>query len=191
MRCSSDQIDEVHTFHTFPKITGCGVAVFEEPGKSMTPPTNDGLADEDTPFSRNAWYVACFSRDIVPGKPFARRILGENVVFYRKADGTVVAMKDRCPHRSFPLSCGRTEGDDIICGYHGIRFGSDGVCKLVPTQASAPRALSVATFTIDETAPIVWISMMRRISPAPAPWMPRAPVGNLRLSPVNAAMCSC
>lgn len=27
----SDQIREVHTFHTFPKITGCGVAVFEEP----------------------------------------------------------------------------------------------------------------------------------------------------------------
>jgi hypothetical protein len=28
----SDQIDEIYTFHTFPKITGCGVAVFEEPG---------------------------------------------------------------------------------------------------------------------------------------------------------------
>jgi len=140
----------------------------------MTPATSDGLADEDTPFIRNAWYVACFSRDIAPGKPFARRILGENVVFYRKADGTVVAMKDRCPHRSFPLSCGRIEGDDIICGYHGIRFGSDGVCKLVPTQASAPRALSVATFTIDETAPIVWIWMgdAAQMTPPPAaPWM--------------------
>jgi hypothetical protein len=28
----SGQIDEIYTFHTFPKITGCGVAVFEEPG---------------------------------------------------------------------------------------------------------------------------------------------------------------
>ena len=140
----------------------------------MAPPTGEGLADEDTPFIRDAWYVACFSRDIAPGRPFARRILGENVVLYRKADGTVVAMKDRCPHRSFPLSCGRTEGDDIICGYHGIRFGFDGACTLVPTQASAPRALSVATFGVNETAPIVWIWMgdAARRTPLPAaPWM--------------------
>jgi hypothetical protein len=27
----SDQIKEVQRFHTFPKITGCGVAVYEEP----------------------------------------------------------------------------------------------------------------------------------------------------------------
>jgi vanillate O-demethylase monooxygenase subunit len=141
-----------------------------------TPPASDGLADEDTPFIRNAWYVACFSRDIARGKPFARRILGENVVLYRKADGTIVAMKDRCPHRSFPLSLGSVDGDDIVCGYHGIRFGFDGACKLVPTQPSAPRALSVATYAVTETAPAVWIWMgdvdVARRTPLPsAPWM--------------------
>jgi phenylpropionate dioxygenase-like ring-hydroxylating dioxygenase large terminal subunit len=126
---------------------------------TISPVTNDGLADEHTPFIRNAWYVACFSRDIVPGKIFARRILGENVVLYRKVDGTVVAMKDRCPHRSFPLSSSRIDGDDIVCGYHGIRFGSDGLCKHVPTQSSTPRALRVPSFTVAETAPVVWIWM--------------------------------
>jgi vanillate O-demethylase monooxygenase subunit len=141
-----------------------------------TPPASDGLADEGTPFIRNAWYVACFSRDIVAGKPFARRILGENVVLYRKMDGMIVAMKDRCPHRSFPLSLGRVDGDDIVCGYHGIRFGFDGACKLVPTQPSAPRALSVATYVVTETAPAVWIWMgdidVARQTPLPsAPWM--------------------
>jgi phenylpropionate dioxygenase-like ring-hydroxylating dioxygenase large terminal subunit len=142
----------------------------------MTPPASDGLADEDTPFIRNAWYVACFSRDIAPGKPFARRILGENVMLYRKTDGTVVAMKDRCPHRSLPLSLGRIDGDDIVCGYHGIRFGFDGACRHVPTQASAPRTLSVATYAVTETAPIMWIWMgdpdtARQTSLPPAPWM--------------------
>ncbi len=126
---------------------------------TTSPVTHDGLADENTPFIRNAWYVACYSRDILPGKIFSRRILGENVVFYRKTDGTVVAMKDRCPHRSFPLSSSSLDGDDIVCGYHGIRFGADGMCKHVPTQSSTPRALRVPSFVAVETAPVVWIWM--------------------------------
>jgi vanillate O-demethylase monooxygenase subunit len=105
-----------------------------------------------------------------------RRILGEDVVLYRKADGTIVAMKDRCPHRSFPLSSSKIDGDDIVCGYHGIRFGFDGVCKLVPTQASAPRALNVRTFVVRETSPVVWIWMgdtetAHRTELPAAPWM--------------------
>jgi phenylpropionate dioxygenase-like ring-hydroxylating dioxygenase large terminal subunit len=144
--------------------------------RSSPTASDDGLADEETPFIRNAWYVACFSRDIPQGTPFARRILGENVMLYRKSDGSVAAMKDRCPHRSFPLSAGTVDGDDIVCGYHGIRFGADGACKLVPTQGSAPRALRVPVFSVAETAPIVWIWMgdadcARQTPLPPAPWM--------------------
>jgi phenylpropionate dioxygenase-like ring-hydroxylating dioxygenase large terminal subunit len=136
----------------------------------------DALADEHTPFIRNAWYVACFSDDIPHGRPFGRKLLGENVAFYRKSDGTVVAMKDRCPHRSFPLSASRVDGDEIVCGYHGIRYDSEGRCKLVPTQAAAPRALQVPTFKAIETAPVVWIWMgdpavAERTPLPPAPWM--------------------
>ncbi len=140
------------------------------------PVPKDTLADEHTPFIRNAWYVACFSEDVPHGRPFGRKLLGENVAFYRKLDGTVVAMKDRCPHRSFPLSASRVDGDEIVCGYHGIRYDSEGRCKLVPTQAGAPRALHVPTFKVIETAPVVWIWMgdpavAERTPLPPAPWM--------------------
>jgi protocatechuate 4,5-dioxygenase, beta chain len=33
----SDSVNEIYTFHTFPKITGCGVTVFEEPGPQDDP----------------------------------------------------------------------------------------------------------------------------------------------------------
>lgn len=140
------------------------------------PVPKDALADERTPFIRNAWYVACFSEDVPLGRPFGRKLLGENVAFYRKLDGTVVAMQDRCPHRSFPLSASRVDGDEIVCGYHGIRYDSEGHCKLVPTQTSAPRALQVPTFKVTETAPVVWIWMgdpivAERTPLPPAPWM--------------------
>jgi phenylpropionate dioxygenase-like ring-hydroxylating dioxygenase large terminal subunit len=141
-----------------------------------SPVARDSLADEETAFIRNAWYVACFSDDVQQARPFGRKLLGEPVVLYRKADGGVVAMKDRCPHRSFPLSASRIDGDDIVCGYHGIRFGSDGRCKLVPTQAATPRALQVRTYVVLETSPVIWIWMgdpeLARNTALPAPsWM--------------------
>ena len=141
----------------------------------MTPHAN-ALADEATTFIRNAWYVACFSDNISPERPFARKLLGDNIVFYRKADRSVVAMKDRCPHRSYPLSKSRVEGDDIVCGYHGMRYGPDGRCKVVPTQGHAPRVLRVATYVVQESEPLVWIWLgdpgLAAQTPLPeAPWM--------------------
>ena len=119
----------------------------------------DDMADEDTPFIRNCWYVACFSGDLEEGKLFPRVLLGEPVVLYRLRDRTVVAMKDRCPHRSFPLSAGRLVDDEIVCGYHGMRYRSDGRCTLVPTQQRAASAIATQTYLVVEQAPLVWIWM--------------------------------
>jgi phenylpropionate dioxygenase-like ring-hydroxylating dioxygenase large terminal subunit len=117
------------------------------------------MADEDTPFIRNCWYVACFSSDLEEGKLFPRVLLGVPVVLYRLRDRTVVAMKDRCPHRSFPLSAGRLIDDDIVCGYHGMRYRADGRCTLVPSQPRAPSAITTRTYMVVERAPLVWIWM--------------------------------
>jgi phenylpropionate dioxygenase-like ring-hydroxylating dioxygenase large terminal subunit len=119
----------------------------------------EDMADEDTPFIRNCWYVACFSSDLEEGKLFSRLLLNIPVVIYRLRDRTVVAMKDRCPHRSFPLSAGRLVDDEIVCGYHGMRYRSDGRCTLVPTQQRAPSAITTQTYVVVEQAPLVWIWM--------------------------------
>src|ERR1700722_7593451 len=115
------------------------------------------MADENTPLVRNAWYVAAFSADLAAGEPLARKIAGERVMLYRQSDGTPVALKDRCAHRAYPLSKGQIDGDDIVCGYHGFRYGPDGVCSAVPSQEAKPRGLSVATFAVIEEAPLIWI----------------------------------
>jgi phenylpropionate dioxygenase-like ring-hydroxylating dioxygenase large terminal subunit len=119
----------------------------------------EDMADEDTPFIRNCWYVACFSADLEEGKLFSRIVLGEPVVLFRLRDRKIVAMKDRCPHRSFPLSAGRLVDDEIVCGYHGMRYRSDGRCTLVPTQNRAASAIKVPTYVVLEQVPLVWIWM--------------------------------
>ncbi|MGN5478147.1 Rieske 2Fe-2S domain-containing protein [Cupriavidus basilensis] len=52
----------------------------------------------------------------------ARRLLDEPIVFFRKSNGEVGALADRCPHRFVPLHLGRGDRRYDQCGYHGLQF---------------------------------------------------------------------
>jgi len=80
-------------------------------------------------FLRNAWYVGALSKDI-DRSLFATRMLKEDIVLYRKEDGSVAALEDSCPHRRLPLSKGRLLGDQVECGYHGLTFDCSGACTV-------------------------------------------------------------
>ncbi len=54
------------------------------------------------------WYAAALSGEVTD-KPFARQLLGENIVLFRTAEG-IGAVEDRCPHRFAPLSLGKVQG---------------------------------------------------------------------------------
>ena len=88
-------------------------------------------------YLRNAWTVAATSAE-VGREPFRRTFLDEPVVFYRREDGSPVALFDRCPHRIVPLSRGRLRGDEIECGYHGLRFDPTGRCTRNPHGENIP-----------------------------------------------------
>lgn len=126
------------------------------------------LADERTPFIFDAWYVAAFA-DEVGRTPLSRRLLGLPVLLLRRLDGQVMALEDRCPHRSMPLSLGRVDGDTIECAYHGARFGCDGVCTGVPSQSQVPPGAQVRSFVAVQHGPLVWIWMGRGQPAQPAP----------------------
>ena len=88
-------------------------------------------------YLKNQWYVAGLAHEL-GDKPLARVFLGEQVVLYRDHAGAPVALADRCCHRALPLSMGKVIGDDIECGYHGLRFAPSGDCILVPGQSKVP-----------------------------------------------------
>ena len=116
------------------------------------------LADRDTPFVMNDWYVAAFADEVKP-QLLARTLLGRRLVFYRTSEGRVVALEDRCPHRSMPLSAGTLENDTIVCGYHGFRFNTEGDCIEVPSQATCPKNVGIKTYRTHERGAVVWIWM--------------------------------
>lgn len=107
------------------------------------------------PLVANGWYVGAWSDEV--GRTLMQRwIVGRPVCFYRKQDGTITAIEDRCPHRKYPLSLGRLDGDVIECNYHGYRIDATGVCVGVAEQLDEPKA-SVHRFPLVERDGIVWI----------------------------------
>ncbi|MDE2396122.1 MAG: aromatic ring-hydroxylating dioxygenase subunit alpha [Burkholderiales bacterium] len=109
-------------------------------------------------FLRNAWYVAAWNHEL-GREPRAARILGDDIVLYRKADGTPAALEDACPHRKLPLSMGRIQGDHIECGYHGMTFDCSGRCVKVPGAGHIPSAAVVRSYPIVERYGLLWIWM--------------------------------
>lgn len=135
-------------------------------GKRWEPP----LPSAERNHPMNCWWVAAFA-DEVGEALLGRWLLDTPVLLYRKQDGTVAAIEDRCPHRSAPLSLGCRRGDDVECGYHGFTFGPDGSCVKVPSMKVAPPAIRVRSFPVIESGPFVWIYLgdPERIDELPAP----------------------
>jgi phenylpropionate dioxygenase-like ring-hydroxylating dioxygenase large terminal subunit len=125
---------------------------------AMEPKDAGSFANHATPLIRNCWYVAGRAAEI--GRPpLARKLLGVEVALFRTEAGAPVAMRNRCPHRSFPLARGRLVGDRLVCGYHGMEFGTDGVCAHMPALTNAPAFAIVQTYPIADRGPLTWIWM--------------------------------
>lgn len=109
-------------------------------------------------FLKNAWYVAANDHEI-GRQPLGRIFLNEPVVMYRKEDGTLVALEDRCMHRHLPLSMGKLVGDRLQCHYHGLQYDSTGKCVRIPGQDMVPPTAKVRSYPVVERYHWVWIWM--------------------------------
>lgn len=105
---------------------------------------------------KNCWYVAGFASEVDEGL-VARTLLNQPVVMWRGANGAVVALEDRCPHRLVPLSTGKIVEGVIECGYHGLRFNGDGACVYVPGQDSLPKSGGARALPVAERHALIWI----------------------------------
>ncbi len=109
-------------------------------------------------FIRNAWYVAAWDHEVTR-TPMARTLLGEPVVMYRKQDGGIVALDNRCCHRLYPLSRGEVKGDCIQCGYHGMVYDETGACVDIPWQKTISTNARVRAYPVAERYGWVWLWM--------------------------------
>ncbi|HEY9887988.1 MAG TPA: Rieske (2Fe-2S) protein, partial [Candidatus Obscuribacterales bacterium] len=101
------------------------------------------------------------SRDLKAGKMVAKTLLNEPILFGRTPAGKPFALKDLCPHRAVPLSCGWFDGTDVQCCYHGWRFDPAGRCVEIPSlMADQQMDLSrfdVPSYDVREVQGNLWI----------------------------------
>lgn len=107
-------------------------------------------------FPLNAWYAAAWDFEIEHAL-FSRTICDQKLVLYRTKHGQVAAMEDACWHRLLPLSMGRLDGDDLVCGYHGLVFNPQGRCIHMPSQSTINPSACVRSYPVVERHRFVWI----------------------------------
>ncbi|NNC38326.1 MAG: aromatic ring-hydroxylating dioxygenase subunit alpha [Acidimicrobiales bacterium] len=108
-------------------------------------------------FIRNRWYIAAWDGEVA-NKPISRKICGEPIVMYRKLDGSVVALRDACPHRLLPLSMGMREGDNIRCMYHGMLVGPDGTPEEMPqVHERVNKKVCTPSYGVVEKFRYIWV----------------------------------
>ena len=112
---------------------------------------------------RHFWHPVCTLGELDrerTGGPLGVRLLNQPLVIARLGE-QVVALDDRCAHRSAKLSLGRVHDRAIQCPYHGWEYGTDGVCKRIPScpGLEIPRKARVTSYECEVRYGIVWVRL--------------------------------
>lgn len=106
------------------------------------------------------WYVIADSDEIPRGKPVKLRRFGIDIVVFRRDDGSIAALDDRCRHRGASLALGKVHDNCVACPFHGFEFDGDGECKRLPVLgdgAKIPKAMNTRAFVVREQDRWVWL----------------------------------
>lgn len=122
---------------------------------------------------RRYWQPLCPVSEITPGKPKKRvRILGEDLLVFRSAEGELVCIEEHCSHRSVSLYRGFIEDGGIRCCYHGWKFDCHGRCVERPFESSeAPAAANLRTYPVEKLGGLIFAYLGP--DPGHAPPLPR------------------
>ena len=92
----------------------------------------------DTPggkLLRMYWQPVALVEEMETSRPIRPvRVLGQDFVLFKDAQGNVALMDRDCPHRGADLSYGRLEAGGLRCPFHGWLFDTQGNCLETPGE---------------------------------------------------------
>ena len=155
------------------------------PAGTAEPQDSAGLGPPAT-LLFNDWYPALRSSELAGKRLRTTLLMGMPLVLGRKSDGSLFAMRDSCPHRGIPLSCGWFTGDSLVCKYHGWAFEPvSGQCTAIPSLTADdkldPTRIYGTAFPCVERDGYAWVyipeagSGRMRLGDAALPPVPEAP----------------
>jgi len=123
--------------------------------------------DQDAGFLWDFWYPALRSTEVTGNRLVTAMLLEVPLVLGRTAEGKAFAMRDSCPHRGIPLSCGRFDGKTVECSYHGWKFEAcSGQCVEIPSLTSQDKLkverIFARHYPCEERNGYFWVYMSSR-----------------------------
>jgi phenylpropionate dioxygenase-like ring-hydroxylating dioxygenase large terminal subunit len=107
------------------------------------------------------------------GRPVkAVRILGQDLVLFRDAQGAWGLLDRDCPHRGADLSFGRNEGDGLRCPFHGWKFDVHGACLDTPAEPAGStlrQRVRQRSYPLLERSGILFAWLGEQANPPPFP----------------------
>ncbi len=119
---------------------------------------------------RRYWHPVAVS-DEVTAEPTQVKLLGENIVLYRDAEG-LVALRDKCVHRGVALSGGCIRDGLLMCPYHGWQYDRAGKVAFIPalgTDGAIPSQARVDRYQVRDGYGAVWVALETPVADMP-PW---------------------
>jgi phthalate 4,5-dioxygenase len=112
---------------------------------------------------RRYWLPAMLSEELhAGGDPKRVRLLGENLVAFRDAEGRVGLLDENCPHRGASLALARSEDCALRCLYHGWKIDVEGnVLETTPEpdEHDFKSRVKATAYAVYEGGGVVWAYM--------------------------------
>lgn len=110
-----------------------------------------------TPYPTGWFQVGC-SADVQTSAIKALRCFGRDLIIRRDGNGKSAVFDAHCPHMGAHLAYGGTvDGTDIVCPYHGWRWGSDGANVNVPYSTRVLKKIRLHQWESCESRGIIWL----------------------------------
>jgi phenylpropionate dioxygenase-like ring-hydroxylating dioxygenase large terminal subunit len=134
------------------------------------------------------WHPVCTLDELGHARPggcgplgvelLGKRLVIANLSLSPSDSPALVAMTDRCLHRSTRLSAGWVDDGAIRCAYHGWRWAADGRCVEIPAQPSTaiPARACIEVFEATVAYGLVWV----RLDASAATSLPSCPAWDER-----------
>lgn len=116
---------------------------------------------------KDFWYIIAESRDLKKDAVIGCSVLGEWLALYRNQEGKAVAVLDRCLHRNARLSKGRVRDGQLVCPYHGWKYGTQGQLTGIPSDGPAfkPRASAcLPSFPVREQQGYIYVRLNAKLA---------------------------